>query len=101
MKTVASPPEEIRMLFDLELMRPACVILQAISGGDTAAFRRYFGGADNWLTSPTPGMKMVSGTAEEWQYASEWDTRRQRPARPVRRLHRPRKPVRQSVLDRS
>lgn len=54
------------ILYDTELRRPGCVLLQAVAGGDPEAFRRFFGGADDWLVTPTPGMRLMYGTEEEW-----------------------------------
>lgn len=54
------------IVIDVKLRRPACVLLQAVYGGDPEAFRRYFGGADNWLIDPTPDMRMIEGTDEQW-----------------------------------
>ncbi len=60
----------IPILFDMELMRPGCAILQVLSGADRAAFSKYFGGSHKWLTHTTPGMKLYRGTAEQWEKAA-------------------------------
>ena len=60
----------IPILFDMELMRPGCAILQVLAGADRAAFGKYFGGSDRWLTYATPGMKVYRGTAEQWAMAA-------------------------------
>ncbi len=62
----------IPILFDMELMRPGCAILQVLANADRAAFNRFFGGSPGWLTSPTPGMKVYKGTAEQWEMASKY-----------------------------
>lgn len=59
--------KDITLLYDTVLRRPGCVLLQAVAGGDGEAFREFFGGADNWLVSPTPDMKMITGTREQWR----------------------------------
>lgn len=61
------PGELIPILFDMDLMRPACVILQALSNADRSAFMRHFGGSDKWLTSTTPAMKVWRATEEQWK----------------------------------
>ncbi len=62
--------ELIPILFDMELMRPGCAILQVLAGADRAAFSKYFGGSDKWLTNTTPGMKLYRGTLEQWEKAA-------------------------------
>lgn len=62
--------EKIKILYDTDLRRPACVLLQAVAGGNRDAFMKYFGGSENWLVAPTPGMKLISGTPEEWEVVS-------------------------------
>ena len=65
-------PKEQRfpILFDMELMRPGCAILQVLANADREAFGRFFGGSPGWLTEVTPGMKVYQGTAEQWEFAS-------------------------------
>jgi len=62
--------ERFPILFDMDLMRPGCAILQVLANADRAAFDRFFGGAPGWLTEMTPGMKVYLGTAEQWEFAS-------------------------------
>lgn len=66
--TRSEPPKDERfvIVYDTDLRKPACVLLQAAMGGDLRAFRRFFGSASEWLVALTPGMKRISGTAEEW-----------------------------------
>lgn len=73
--TVVEGEPRFAILYDTELRRPACVLLQAVAGGDRAAFQRYFGGAEDWLTFPTPGMKLIHGTDAEWRRVSRYPTR--------------------------
>lgn len=54
------------LLFDVKLMRPACALLQAASGGCLSMFQKHFGGLRNWLLVPTDGMRMMLGSDEEW-----------------------------------
>lgn len=61
----------IKLVVDMKSRRPACVILQAIYGGDRSIVSRYFDGG-TWLTAPTPDMHMVSGTLSQWrEFADE------------------------------
>jgi hypothetical protein len=54
------------LVYDLELKAPACVLLQAAMGcGAHPAALRHFE-SRHWLTSPTPGMRAVEGTDDEW-----------------------------------
>lgn len=64
-------PKTVAILFDMKLRRPACVLLQAVSGADMNAFHRHFGGADNWITHPTPGMKLIVGTEKQWKRVAQ------------------------------
>lgn len=73
MATTMSEPqrgERFVIVYDTDLRRPACVLIQAAMGGDLRAFRYFFGNAAEWLVALTPGMKRVSGTAEEWAKVS-------------------------------
>lgn len=58
------------LVIDLKQRRPACILLQACSGGDPSTLFRYFDSED-WLVSPTGDMRMVSGTPEEWKLFSD------------------------------
>lgn len=62
--------EKITLIYDTELKRPGCVLLQAVAGCDQYALNRFFNSED-WLVSPTPGMKRISGTPEEWKRAAK------------------------------
>jgi len=67
---------KIRLVVDTEQLRPACVLLQAVYGGDTGIVSRLFD-PDTWLVAPTKGMRMVTGTEEEWQrFAAAINTNR-------------------------
>ena len=58
------------LLYDTELHAPACVLLQAVAGGDRSskAFHRF--DSKHWLTHPTPGMRRIVGTDAEWERAA-------------------------------
>lgn len=61
-----------KLVIDVKLMRPACVLLQACLGGDSSVLSRHFD-AEDWLTSPTKDMRMVRGTDEQWAaFAGEY-----------------------------
>lgn len=59
------------LVYDFDLKRPACVLIQAAFGcaTNTAAFRNF--DPSYWLTSPTPGMCKVIGTDAQWRRAVE------------------------------
>ena len=59
---------KITMAYDTDLKRPGCVLLQAIMGGDSSKVSQLFG-PDTWLLAPTPGLRLISGTEEEWKKA--------------------------------
>ena len=59
-----------KLIFDTNLMRPACVLLQAIGGGESALLHRFFTSED-WLVSPTPDMKGLVGTLIEWERVAQ------------------------------
>lgn len=44
----------MRIAFDITLMRPGCVLLQAAMGADPEAAKRF--PADTWLIAPTPDL---------------------------------------------
>lgn len=51
-----------RLLYDVTLMRPGCVLLQAMAGGNVDGLTLQSIG--EWLTAPTPDMKMYTATDE-------------------------------------
>lgn len=53
------------IVFDCELRRPACPILQAIFGGDQGIAKSF--PPETWLLVPTPGMKPYLVTQEQLQ----------------------------------
>ena len=62
-------PDSITLLYDTDLRRPACILLQACAGLD--GYKLYDLGFDprDWLTAPTPGMRRITGTLEQWERA--------------------------------
>lgn len=73
----------VDLIYDLNLLAPACVLLQAVAGCDTSALSRHFA-SRHWLVAPTPGMRRITGTDEEWQRAAaaterRWGERRAKP----------------------
>jgi len=45
----------MKIVFDVDEMKPACILLQIIMGGDQQAAHRF--NPQYWLVHPTPGMK--------------------------------------------
>lgn len=58
------------LVYDVDLRAPACVLIQAAYGCDSSGALRYFDAA-HWLLAPTPGMRKIAGTDEEWRRAAE------------------------------
>lgn len=63
---MTNPNEEITLLYDIELRRPACALLQALAGLDYLLMSRLFT-PETWLVHPTPGMRLVRGTPRQWR----------------------------------
>ena len=59
--------EEITLVYDTDLKRPACVLIQAAYGCDSSQLGRLGFAADSWLTMPTPGMRKLSGDKALWE----------------------------------
>jgi hypothetical protein len=59
------------LVYDLELKAPACVLLQAAFGCDAYATALRHFNVRHWLTSPTPGMRKVRGTDDEWKRVAQ------------------------------
>lgn len=57
--------DDIVILFDDRLMRPGCVILQAVFGGDRRAGTLF--DARSWLVAPTDDMKLIRGSLDQWK----------------------------------
>ena len=52
------------LVYDQVLMRPACVLLQAVFGG-TGHLASAFFNSDDWLLDPTPNMKPYTVKSRE------------------------------------
>jgi len=61
-----------KLVFDIKLHRPACVLLQAAYGcGESNSFLQMTFDSRDWLVSPTPDMRVIEGTEEQWRKAAE------------------------------
>lgn len=61
-----------QIVFDVELRRPACVLLQAAYGVDSSVV--YDFPANTWLTFPTKGMRVYEATDEQIEKLIEIST---------------------------
>jgi hypothetical protein len=68
--TLPPDSEQIALVVDVKLRRPACVLLQACMGGDNHFVSGTFQ-AKHWLIAPTPDMHLVKGTREQWKKFSD------------------------------
>ena len=68
MTTTNSSPT-IVLIYDVKLRRPACALLQAALGADHSWLGSLFD-ASTWLTAPTPDMRRLRGTRDEWERAA-------------------------------
>ena len=78
--TASDESARIPLLYDTELRRPACVLLQAAVGGDTGLVNRLWR-SDVWLVAPTPGMRALLATREQWEALAEQDMKLPRKSR--------------------
>lgn len=63
--------EELQvMVYDTDLKAPACVLLQAAFGCGASPHALTYFPARHWLTQPTPGMRKIAGTPEQWKQAA-------------------------------
>lgn len=53
----------MKIAFDIDKMKPACVLLQAAMGGDPEAANAF--NSKHWLIAPTEGMKVYPVTDEQ------------------------------------
>jgi hypothetical protein len=60
---------EITLIFDVKLKRPGCALIQALGGCPSHPLYDFWDTKD-WLLSPTPDMRRVTGTVEEWRAIS-------------------------------
>jgi len=60
--------DDIVLVFDTKLKRPACVLLQAVYGcGHNNGFLQMTFDSRTWLVAPTPDMVRIRGTREQWK----------------------------------
>jgi hypothetical protein len=59
-----SEPKKWSIVFDIELMKPGCVLLQATMANVPPNFSELFA-SGLWLVHPTPGMKVYAVTESE------------------------------------
>ncbi len=60
--------DEIVLVFDTKLRRPACVLIQALYGcGENNGFLQMTFDTKTWLVAPTPDMIRIKGTKEQWE----------------------------------
>lgn len=62
---MSSDEEKYTVLYDTKLMKPGCVLLQALGGLSTDVFYEFFGDVNCWLTHPTPDMKCYVVTKDQ------------------------------------
>ncbi len=55
----------MKIAFDIRLMRPGCVLLQAALGGDCDTAHAFK--TKDWLLAPTPDMRLYAVTKAELQ----------------------------------
>lgn len=63
---VEQKADDITFLFDLNLLRPACLLFQAVVKADWNRLRSFFP-PETWLTNERAAPIRVTGTAEEWR----------------------------------
>lgn len=57
----------LSIAFDIDKMRPACVLLQVAMGASISLEKlmKYFPDVDVWLPAPTPSMRVYKTTEDE------------------------------------
>lgn len=70
MTDTAKAAGRITLLYDIVLRKAACELLQAAFKCDYHHTRIIFKPAD-WLFQPTPGMRRIVGTRQEWERLAE------------------------------
>lgn len=55
--------DTMRIAFDIKLMRPGCVLVQAAMGADPQTCHPF--DTEDWLLTPTPDMKVYPVTDEQ------------------------------------
>lgn len=59
--------DKLTAIFDKKSMRPACVLLQALYGGDREVCFMF----QDWENQPTDTMVRISASRAEWQQVAE------------------------------
>lgn len=73
----------MQIAYDIENMRPGCVLIQAQMGGlDNKTLADYFP-METWLLTPTPDMKVREVTEDQLQILSAATQRYMKPTRPT------------------
>jgi hypothetical protein len=74
-KAVQAPSKTVEqemyeLVYDFDLKAPACVLLQAVfrCGASPRALNLFE--PRHWLVNPTPGMRKIPGTLEQWKQAA-------------------------------
>lgn len=62
---------EITLVYDPDLKRPACVLIQAAYGCDYTKLNDLGFEPGSWLVAPTPGMRKLSGDEALWKRVVE------------------------------
>lgn len=58
--------DKVALLYDPVRKMPGCVLLQALAGCSSSDLQRLLPDAE-WLTAPTPDMRRIFGTEDEWK----------------------------------
>lgn len=65
-RSVRHLPDPLTIAFDLELMRPGCILLQAVMGATIPAeLLEMLDMTDIWLLTPTKNMRVYETSLEE------------------------------------
>lgn len=58
----------IAMAYDTDLLAPGCALVQAAFGCSTHTQEFQNFNPTHWLLAPTPGMKKLEATPEQWAF---------------------------------
>jgi hypothetical protein len=70
-----STTDSIVLVYDTDLKAPACALIQAAYGCSSRQLHRFFE-PKHWLVAPTPGMRKLAATDEQWYKAAVITERR-------------------------
>jgi hypothetical protein len=59
-----------KCVIDVKERRPACVLIQAALGGNSAIVKEFLP-VESWLLAPNDNMFLVEGSKEEWKQFSQ------------------------------